>query len=73
MLLYTSYMADGGHGTRDYPALLVGKAGGTLAAGPPGRLHKGTSVGNLYVAMLDRMGAKVDTFGTGTAPLADLA
>jgi hypothetical protein len=24
MLLYTSYMADGGHGTRDYPTLLVG-------------------------------------------------
>ena len=41
MLLYTSYMADGGHGTKDYPALLVGKAGGTLEDRPAGRLPEG--------------------------------
>ena len=73
MLLYTSYMADGGHGTRDYPALLVGKAGGTLRTGRQVDFKKGTSVGDLYVAMLDRMGAGVDSFGTGTAPLPDLS
>ena len=73
MLLYTSYMADGGHGTRDYPALLVGKAGGTLRTGRQVDFKKGTSVGDLYVAMLDRMGARVDSFGTGTAPLPDLS
>jgi hypothetical protein len=66
-------MADGGHGTRDYPALLVGKAGGTLRTGRQVDFPKGTSMGNLYVAMLDRMGAKVDSFGTGTAPLPDLS
>src|SRR5438105_10314334 len=33
MLLYTSYMADGGHGRKDYPALLAGKAAGTLRPG----------------------------------------
>ena len=65
MLLYTSYMADGGHGTDDYPALLVGKAGGTLKPGRQVDFKKKTPVANLYVEMLDRMGAgaKADGFG----------
>lgn len=73
MLLYTSYMADGNHGTKDWPVLLVGKAGGTLKTGRQVDYQKDTSVGNLYVAMLDRMGAPVDSFGTGTAALPDLS
>ena len=28
VLLFTSYMADGGHGREDYPVVLAGKAGG---------------------------------------------
>ena len=35
LLLYTSYMADGGHGHEDFPILLAGKAGGQLKNGPP--------------------------------------
>ena len=31
LLLYTSYMANGGHGLHDYPALLVGKRRGRFA------------------------------------------
>ena len=45
MLLYTSYMADGGHGTKDYPVLLVGKAGGTLRTGRQVDFPKDTPVG----------------------------
>ncbi len=63
VLLYTSYMADGGHGTHDYPALLVGKAGGTLKPGRHLAFKPKTPVSNLYVELLDRMGAKVDRFG----------
>ncbi len=63
MLLYTSYMADGGHGTRDYPAVLVGNAGGTLQAGRQVTYPKDTPVSNLYAEMLNRMGVKTDTFG----------
>jgi len=63
MLLYTSYMADGNHGRDNYPALLVGKAGGTLKTGRQIDFQKKTPVANLYIEMLDRMGAKTDRFG----------
>jgi hypothetical protein len=63
LVMYTSYMADGGHGTDDYPILLAGNAGGTLKTGRQVNFPKNTPVANLYIEMLDRMGAKVETFG----------
>ena len=63
MLLYTSYMADGGHGRDDYPVLLAGNAQGTLKTGRQLTFQKQTPVANLYIEMLDRMGVKVDEFG----------
>ena len=57
LLLYTSYMADGGHGTQDYPAVLVGKAGGTLKPGRHLAFNK-APVANLYAEILNRMGVK---------------
>jgi len=63
LMLYTSYMADGGHGTEEYPVLLVGNAQGTLKTGRQIAAPKKTPVSNLYLEMLDRMGAKVKSFG----------
>lgn len=63
MILYSSYMAHGGHGTHDYPVLLAGKAGGALKSGRHVAYQKNTPMSNLYVEMLDRMGAKVNEFG----------
>jgi hypothetical protein len=63
LLLYTSYMADGGHGTRDYPALLVGNAQGTLRTGRQVDFPRSTPMSNLFVEMLHRMGAPVREFG----------
>lgn len=63
LLLYTSYMADGGHGRDDYPVLLLGRGGGTLKPGRQLDFQPRTPVANLYVEMLDRMGVKVDAFG----------
>ena len=68
LLLYTSYMADGGHGRRDYPALLVGKAGGTLKPGRQIDFQDKTPMSNLFVEMVDRMGGSGDGFGeSGTS------
>jgi hypothetical protein len=63
MLLYTSYMANGGHSREDCPMLLVGSAQGTLRTGRHLAFPKHTPVANLYAEMLDRMGVKVDSFG----------
>ena len=63
MMLYTSYMADGGHGKDDYPVLLAGSAQGTLKTGRHVAFPRQTPVSNLYVEMLDRMGVKVEEFG----------
>jgi hypothetical protein len=63
MILYTSYMADGGHGRDDYPALLIGKAAGTLKTGRQIAYQNKTPVSNLYLEMLNRMGIKADSFG----------
>ena len=63
MLLYTSYMADGGHGRKDYPALLVGKAAGTLRTGRHIAFENDTPVANLYLEMVNRMGANLAEFG----------
>ena len=63
LLMYTSYMADGGHGTEDYPILLAGKAQGTLKTGRQVSFPKQTPASNLYLELLHRMGANVKTFG----------
>jgi len=63
MLLYTSYMADGGHGTREIPNLLVGKAGGRLKTGQHVRYEENTPVSNLYCEMLNIMDVPVKEFG----------
>jgi hypothetical protein len=63
LILYTSYMADGGHGRDHYPVLLAGRAGGTLRTGRHLVFPKKAPVANLYVEMLDRMGVPTETFG----------
>jgi hypothetical protein len=71
MILYTSYMANGGHGTHDYPVLLAGRAGGTLKPGRHVAYQKDTPVANLYVEMLARMGDTRGEFGNSrTSPKA---
>lgn len=71
LLLYTSYMADGGHGRQDYPALLAGNAQGTLRTGRHLAFPTGTPMSNLYVEMLHRMGVRVAEFGESrTSPAA---
>jgi hypothetical protein len=63
MILYTSYMANGGHHRYDYPAILFGKAKGTLKPGRHVKYEDRTPMSNLYVEMLERMGDTRGEFG----------
>lgn len=63
LLLYTSYMADGGHGRNNYPVVLAGRAGGTIQTGRHLAFQKDTPVANLYVEILSRMGDTRGEFG----------
>jgi len=63
VLLYTSYMADGGHGRDNYPVLLACRAGGTLQTGRHIAYQKDTPVANLYVELLERLGDDRGEFG----------
>jgi hypothetical protein len=71
MIVYGSGISDGNaHSHDDLPILVAGKANGTIKTGRHLRLPKETPLTNLYVSMLDRIGAKVDGFGDSTGRLA---
>jgi hypothetical protein len=72
-ILYGSGISDGNsHSHDDLPILLAGNANGTIKTGRHVRYSKETPLTNLYVSMLDRMGANVDAFGDSTGPLTAL-
>lgn len=71
MLLYTSYMANGGHGRTDYPVMFAGNAQGTLQTGRHVAYPTKTPMSNLFVELADRMGCPVSEFGEShTSPAA---
>ena len=76
MLLYGSGNGDGNrHNHDDLPILLVGKGGGTIKTGR----HvvyprpKQTPLTNLFLGLLDRMGAPTDRLGDSTGKLEGLS
>jgi hypothetical protein len=73
MIVYGSGIGDGNrHNHNDLPIVLLGKGNGTLRTGRHVRYGKDTPLNNLFLSMLDRMGAPVEPFGDGTGRLADL-
>ena len=73
MIVYGGGISDGNrHNHDDLPILLAGKGGGTLKPGRHILYPKETPLTNLYVSMLDRMGAHVDSFGDSKGPLPSL-
>ncbi len=73
MLLYGSGIADGNaHNHDGLPILLFGQAGGSIVTGRHLKYEAETPLTNLYVAMLQRMGISVDTFGDSTGSLNQL-
>ena len=64
MIVYGSGISDGDrHNHDDLPILLAGSAGGQISTGRHIRHQQGTPLCNLYVWMMQRMGAKVREFG----------
>ncbi len=64
MILYGSAIADGNrHSHDDLPIILAGHGGGTIQTGRYVQHPNETPLNNLFLAMSDRMGAKLDKHG----------
>jgi hypothetical protein len=70
MLVYGSGIGDGNrHNHNDLPVLLAGRGGGTIQTGRHVEYPKNTPLNNLYLSMLDRIGAPVESLGDSTGRL----
>ncbi|MFM8735346.1 MAG: DUF1552 domain-containing protein [Pirellulales bacterium] len=70
MVVYASGLSDGNrHQHDDLPVILAGTAGGRLAAGRHVVLPAEQPMTNLYLTMLDLVGAPQPAFGDSTGPL----
>jgi hypothetical protein len=74
MIAYGSGNADGNrHTHHDLPFLLMGQGGGSLKAGRHIRYPQETPLNNLWLSMLDRMGAHTEALGDSTGLLEGLS
>jgi hypothetical protein len=74
MVAYGSGNSDGNrHTHHDLPVLLVGQGGGSLKTGRHIRYPRETPVNNLWLALLDRFGARVPSLGDSTGMLQGLS
>jgi hypothetical protein len=73
MIVYGSGISDGNrHNHDDLPILVAGRANGTIRTGRHVKFEKETPLNNLFLEMLDRMGAPVDSLGDSTGRLGSL-
>jgi hypothetical protein len=74
MIVYGSAIGDGNrHNHDNLPILLLGKGGGSIKTGRHLVYPRNTPVNNLWLAILDRMGAHVDQLGDSTGLLEGLS
>ena len=67
LVLYGSSLSDGNqHNFSPLPIVLAGGASGGVKGGRHLVFPKDTHMSNLLLAMLDKMGARIDTFGDST-------
>ncbi len=70
MLMYGSGLSDANrHSHHDLPIVLAGRGGGTIQTGRHVKMPKETPLNNLFMSMLDRVGANVDTLGDSSGRL----
>lgn len=74
MIVYGSGIGDGNaHNHDNLPILLAGRGCGTLSPGRHVRYPRETPLNNLWLSMLDRVGAGTDRLGDSTGRLEDLS
>jgi hypothetical protein len=73
MIVYGSGIADGNsHNHNDLPVLLAGRGAGTLNPGRHVKFDAHPPMTNLYLSMLERMGAGVERIGDSTGKLENI-
>jgi hypothetical protein len=73
LITYGSGCADGDrHNHDDLPTLLAGGGSGMVTTGRHARWPRGTPIANLWIAMADRMGVRLERFGDSTRRLTRL-
>lgn len=73
MIVYGSGIGDGNrHNHDDLPVVMAGKAGGSIDTGRHIKYENGTPMTNLYLSMLDRMHAHVESLGDSNGRLGNL-
>jgi hypothetical protein len=74
MIIYGSALSDGNaHPRHHLPTVVAGRANGTLPPGRHLRYELETSLTNLFISTLDRMGVPVDQFGDSNGRLMELS
>ncbi len=70
MIVYGSSISDGNrHNHDDLPIAVFGRGGGTLLTGRHVRYPQETPMCNLFLSLLDRVGAGAESFGDSTGRL----
>jgi hypothetical protein len=73
MVVYGSGISDGNrHNHNDLPVVFAGKGGGTIKTGRHVTYAREVPMTNLFLSMLDRVGAPVDSLGDSTGRLTGL-
>jgi hypothetical protein len=73
MIVYGAGISDGNrHNNENLPIVLAGRGGGTIDPGRHVKYEFETPMTNLFLAMLDRIGAPVDFLGDSTGRLRGL-
>lgn len=73
MIVYGSGISDGNrHNNENLPVILAGRGGGTIDTGRHIRYDQETPMNNLYMSLLDRMGAPAEFIGDSTGQLGGL-
>jgi len=73
MIVYGSGLGDGNrHTHHDLPIVLAGRGGGSISPGRHLVYDKDTPLNNLFLSLLDRVGAKVEAIGDSSGRLKHL-